>query len=170
VNNISDISEWYNKFIKEAELVDQGSARGTIVVRPYGFALWKRTQQVLGGEINKNGVEDAYFPAIIPEELLTKEKEHIEGFAPEFLRVHGRGGVIGVLRPTSEAVMYPLFAKWIHSYRDLPLRINQWCNVFRDEMRTYAFLRTSEFLWQEGHCVYASEEENKEAVFGFLKM
>lgn len=162
------ISEWYNKTIKEAGLIDQGPARGTIVLRPYGYSLWKQTQRVLGDAIEKNGVQDAYFPTIIPEELLTKEKDHIKGFAPEFLRVQGRGGIIGVLRPTSEAVMYPLFAKWIHSYRDLPLEINQWANVFRDELRTYAFMRTSEFLWQEGHCVYPSPEENEEAVMKFL--
>jgi prolyl-tRNA synthetase len=139
-------------------------------LRPYGYALWKQVQKVLGSAIEGSGVQDAYFPAIIPEELLTKEKEHVEGFAPEFLRVHGRGGVIGVLRPTSEAVMYPLFKKWIQSYRDLPLKLNQWCNVFRDELRTYAFMRTSEFLWQEGHCVYASAEENEEAVMNFLRV
>lgn len=166
----NQVSEWYNKIIKEASLVDQGPARGTMVVRPYGYALWKRTQRVLGDEIERRGIQDAYFPAIIPEALLTKEKEHIEGFAPEFLRVHGRGGVIGVLRPTSEAVIYPLFAKWTQSYRDLPLKINQWCNVFRDELRTYAFMRTSEFLWQEGHCVYATERENEEAVMDYLRM
>jgi prolyl-tRNA synthetase len=164
------VSEWYNRVIKEAGLVDQGPARGTIVLRPYGYAPWKRIQTVLGSVIEAQGVQDAYFPAIIPEAFLTREKEHVEGFAPEFLRVHGRDGVIGVLRPTSEAAMYPLFAKWIHSYRDLPLKINQWCNIFRDELRTYAFMRTSEFLWQEGHCVYASKEENEEAVIDFLRM
>lgn len=166
----SKISEWYNRTIKEAKLVDQGPARGTIVLRPYGYSFWKETQKVLGQAIENNGVQDAYFPAIIPEELLTKEKDHIEGFAPEFLRVHGRGGVIGVLRPTSEAVMYPLFAKWIQSYRDLPLKLNQWSNVFRDELRTYAFMRTSEFLWQEGHCVYATDKENQAEVRKFLSM
>lgn len=164
------ISEWYNRIIKEAGLVDQGPARGTIVLRPYGYALWRQVQKVLGSAIEGGGVQDVYFPAIIPEELLTREKEHVEGFAPEFLRVHGRGGVIGVLRPTSEAVMYPLFKKWIQSYRDLPLKLNQWCNIFRDELRTYAFMRTSEFLWQEGHCVYTSAEENEEAVMNFLRM
>lgn len=164
------VSEWYNRVIKEAGLVDQGPARGTIVLRPYGYSFWKETQKVLGQAIEDNGVQDAYFPAIIPEELLKKEKDHIEGFAPEFLRVHGRGGVIGVLRPTSEAVMYPLFAKWISSYRDLPLKINQWSNVFRDELRTYAFMRTSEFLWQEGHCVYVTQKENEEEVRRFLSM
>jgi prolyl-tRNA synthetase len=163
------ISEWYNKIIKEAGLVDQGPARGTIVLRPYGFALWKQIQKFLGDDIEKNDVKDVYFPAIIPENLLTKEKEHIEGFAPEFLRVQSKGDIIGVLRPTSEAVMYPLFAKWIHSYR-VPLKINQWCNVFRDELRPYAFMRTTEFLWQEGHCVYSSSKENEEAVMNFLKM
>jgi len=164
------ISEWYNRVIKEAGLVDQGPARGTIVLRPSGYALWRYVQKTLGSAIENNGVQDVYFPAIIPEELLTREKQHVEGFAPEFLRVHGRGGVIGVLRPTSEAVMYPLFKKWIQSYRDLPLELNQWCNVFRDELRTYAFMRTSEFLWQEGHCVYASATENEEAVMKFLRM
>ena len=164
------ISEWYNRVIREAGLVDQGPARGTIVLLPYGYAPWKLTQKILGEAIEANDVQDAYFPAIIPEKLLTKEKEHVEGFAPEFLRVQGRSGIIGVLRPTSEAVMYPLFAKWIHSYRDLPLKVNQWCNVFRDELRTYPFIRTSEFLWQEGHCVYSSEEENEEAVMNFLRM
>jgi len=166
----SKLSEWYNKVIKEAELVDQGPARGTMVLRPYGYRLWKETQNVLGKAIEDNGVQDAYFPAIIPEELMTKEKEHIEGFAPQFLRVHGRGGVIGVLRPTSEAVMYPLFAKWINSYRDLPLKLNQWANVFRDELRTYPFMRTSEFLWQEGHCAYATDKENQSEVRRFLSM
>lgn len=167
---LDEVSEWYNKTIKEAGLVDQGPARGTIVLRPYGYALWKQVQKTLGSSIENNGVQDAYFPAIIPESLLTQEKEHVEGFAPEFLRVHGRGGIVGVLRPTSEAVMYPLFAKWIQSYRDLPVKINQWCNVFRDELRTYAFMRTSEFLWQEGHCVYATDEENQREVLHFLKM
>ncbi len=164
------ISEWYNKIIKEADLIDQGPAKGTMVFRPYGYALWKGVQKSLGFKIEKNGVEDAYFPAIIPEKLLVKEKDHIEGFSPEFLRVRGRSGEIGVLRPTSEAVMYPLFKKWIQSYRDLPLKVNQWCNVFRDELRTYALIRTSEFLWQEGHCVYASAKENEEAVMDFLNM
>lgn len=166
----SRISEWYNRVIKEAGLVDQGPARGTIVLRPYGYSFWKETQKVLGQAIEDNGVQDAYFPAIIPEELLTKEKDHIAGFAPEFLRVQGRGGIIGVLRPTSEAVMYPLFAKWIKSHRDLPLKLNQWSNVFRDELRTYAFMRTSEFLWQEGHCVYRTDEENQAEVRKFLSM
>lgn len=164
------VSEWYNRIIKEAGLIDQGPARGTIVLRPYGYALWKQVQKFLGATIEENGVKDAYFPAIIPENLLTKEKEHIEGFAPEFLRVQSKGNVVGVLRPTSEAVMYPLFAKWIQSYRDLPLQVNQWCNVFRDELRPYPFMRTTEFLWQEGHCVYASSKENEEAVMNFLKM
>jgi len=164
------LSEWYNKVIKEAGLVDQGLARGTIVLRPYGFALWKGIQSYLGNSIQEKGVEDAYFPAIVPEKFLTKEKEHIKGFAPEFLRVQGRGGIIGVLRPTSEAVMYPLFSKWIKSYKDLPLKINQWCNIFRDELRTYAFMRTSEFLWQEGHCAFANSEENEEAVMDYLEM
>lgn len=164
------ISEWYNRVIKEARLVDRGPARGTIVLRPYGYALWGKVQRVLGAAIEDNGVQDVYFPAIIPEELLTREKEHVEGFSPEFLRVQGRSGVIGVLRPTSEAVMYPLFRKWIQSYRDLPMELNQWSNVFRDELRTYAFMRTSEFLWQEGHCVYATAEENEEAVMKFLRM
>jgi len=164
------ISEWYNKIIKEAEVVDQGPTKGTIVFRPYGYALWKGVQKNLGSKIEENGVKDVYFPAIIPERLLVKEKDHIEGFAPEFLRVQGRSGEIGVLRPTSEAVMYPLFKKWINSYRDLPLKVNQWCNTFRDELRTYALIRTSEFLWQEGHCVYSSAEENERAVMKYLNM
>lgn len=164
------ISEWYNKTIKEAGLIDQGPTRGTIVLRPYGYALWKQTQRILGYAIEKSGVQDVYFPAIIPEEFLTREKEHVKGFAPEFLRVQGRNGVVGILRPTSEAVMYPLFAKWIQSYRDLPFLVNQWCNVFRDELRPYAFMRTTEFLWQEGHCVYATADENEKAVMNFLGM
>jgi len=164
------VSEWYNRIIKEAGLVDQGPARGTIVLRPYGFALWKQVQKVLGLAIEGSGVQDVYFPAIIPEELLTREKEHMEGFVPQFFRVHDKNRVIGVLRPTSEAVMYPLFKKWVQSHRDLPLKVNQWCNVFRDELRPYAFMRTLEFLWQEGHCVYASAKENEEGVMNFLKM
>lgn len=158
-----NISEWYNNVILKAELADYGPVKGTMVIRPYGYAIWERVQQELDAKIKSGGVQNAYFPLFIPHSLLEKEKEHVKGFAPELAIVTIGGGEKLqdplVVRPTSETIMYAMYAKWIQSYRDLPLLINQWNNVVRWEKRTYLFLRTSEFLWQEGHTAHATEKE-----------
>lgn len=158
-----DVNEWYNDVCLRAELADYGAVRGTMVIRPYGFAIWKRVQEVLGGAIADAGVEDAYFPLFIPESFLKREAQHVKGFAPEIAWVTEAGGEKlaerVAVRPTSETIMYDTFSRWIQSHRDLPLRINQWANVVRWEKRTKLFLRTTEFLWQEGHTVHAAPEE-----------
>jgi prolyl-tRNA synthetase len=158
-----DLSDWYNRVVMLAELADYGPAKGTMIFRPYGYAIWEEIVKFMDGEIKKMGVENAYFPLLIPESLLKKEKEHVEGFAPELAVVTiGGGEDLGeklVVRPTSETSMYSSFSNWIKSWRDLPVRLNQWNNVVRWEKRTYLFLRTSEFLWQEGHTAHATHEE-----------
>lgn len=158
-----NIAEWYNDIILNAELADYGPAKGTMVIRPYGFALWEKIQQVLDQKFKDYGVQNAYFPLFIPHSLLEKEKEHVKGFAPELAIVtHGGGEKLAeplVVRPTSETIMYHMYAKWISSWRDLPMLINQWNNVVRWEMRTYLFLRTTEFLWQEGHTAHETNED-----------
>lgn len=163
-----NISEWYTDIILNTQLADYGPARGTMVIRPYGYAIWENTQKYLDAEIKKSGAENGYFPLFIPSSLFNKEKEHIEGFAPETAVVTiGGGEKLAdplIVRPTSEMVMYELYSKWIHSWRDLPMVINQWNNVVRWEKRTYLFLRTSEFLWQEGHGAHATKDENWERV------
>lgn len=157
-----NISDWYNDIVIKSELADYGPAKGTMVIRPYGYALWERVQEVFNVIIKKNGVQNAYFPMLIPMSFLQKEKEHVKGFSPELAVVTIGGGETLkeplAVRPTSETIMYAMFAKWIHSWRDLPLQINQWSNVVRWEKRTYLFLRTSEFLWQEGHTAHATHE------------
>ena len=159
-----NISDWYNDVVLKAELADYGPVRGTMVIRPYGYAIWEKVQEIFNGMIKKAGVENAYFPMFIPMSLLEKEKEHVEGFSPELAVVTIAGGEKLAeplaVRPTSETIMYAMFSKWIHSYRDLPLLLNQWCNVVRWEKRTYLFLRTTEFLWQEGHTAHAAHEED----------
>lgn len=159
-------SRWYADVIQLAEVADYGPARGTMVIRPYGYAIWENFQKEFDKIISKLGVENAYFPLFIPMKLLKKEKEHVEGFAPELAVVtHGGGKKLSeplAVRPTSETIMYEMYAKWISSWRDLPLKINQWNNVVRWEKRTYFFLRTLEFLWQEGHTVHATFEEAEE--------
>jgi prolyl-tRNA synthetase len=158
-----NISRWYTDVVLKAELADYGPVRGTMVIRPYGYAIWERVQEIFNKMIKSYGVENAYFPLLIPHSLLEKEKEHVKGFAPELAIVtHGGGKKLKeplVVRPTSETVMYEMYSKWIHSWRDLPLKINQWNNVVRWELRTYLFLRTAEFLWQEGHTVHKTEKE-----------
>jgi prolyl-tRNA synthetase len=158
-----DLSGWYNALVLQAGLADYGPAKGTMIVRPYGYALWEAIQRELDPRIKKHGVENAYFPLFIPESLLKKEKEHVEGFSPELavVTIGGNEPLAEplVVRPTSETIMYDTFSRWIKSWRDLPLKINQWCNVVRWEKRTYLFLRTSEFLWQEGHTAHATHEE-----------
>ena len=156
-----NVSDWYTDVVLKAELADYAPVKGTMVIRPYGYAIWERVQEVFNRMIRKAGVENAYFPLFIPYSLLEKEKEHVKGFSPELAIVTIGGGEKLkdplVVRPTSETIMYAMYAKWIHSWRDLPMQINQWNNVVRCEKRTYLFLRTSEFLWQEGHTAHEDE-------------
>ncbi len=158
-----DYSEWYLDVIKAADLADYGPVRGTMVIKPNGYAIWENIQQVLNEKFKETGVQNAYFPSLIPEGYLKREAEHVEGFAPECAVVtHAGGKKLDeplIVRPTSETIIYEMFSRWIESYRDLPLMINQWVNVVRWEMRTRLFLRTSEFLWQEGHTAHATREE-----------
>lgn len=158
-----DYSEWYLDIIKAADLADYSPVKGCMIIKPYGYALWERVQQVLDKKFKEYGVQNAYFPMLIPERLLKREEQHVEGFAPEVAVVtHAGGAKLDeplVVRPTSETIMYEVFKDWVHSYRDLPLLINQWANVVRWEMRTKPFLRTTEFLWQEGHTVHKDEAD-----------
>jgi prolyl-tRNA synthetase len=158
-----DIAAWYNDVVLRAELADYSPVKGMMVFRPEGFAIWEHIQSVVDRGIKARGVRNAYFPILIPESYLQKEKEHVKGFSPQVAVVTEAGGKKLaeplVVRPTSETIMYELFSKWIHSYRDLPLLLNQWGSVVRWELRTYLFMRTSEFLWQEGHTAHTSESE-----------
>src|SRR3954463_12571005 len=148
-------SEWYQQVIRAADLAETSPVRGCMVIKPWGYALWESMQRVLDQMFKDTGHQNAYFPLFIPQSFLSREAEHVEGFAPETAVVtHGGGKELEeplVVRPTSETIIYAMYAKWIQSYRDLPLLINQWANVVRWEMRTRLFLRTTEFLWQEGH-------------------
>jgi prolyl-tRNA synthetase len=158
-----NISRWYTDIIQVAKLADYGPARGTMVIRPYGYRIWEFVQKDFNKSIQALGAENAYFPLFIPMKLLQREKDHVKGFSPELAIVtHGGGKKLAeplVVRPTSETIMYEMYAKWISSWRDLPLKINQWNNVVRWEKRTYFFLRTLEFLWQEGHTAHATYDE-----------
>jgi len=158
-----DFSAWYNEVVLRAELADYSPVRGCMVIRPNGYGVWERMQRALDDMFKATGVRNAYFPLLIPESFLQKEAQHVEGFAPEAAVVtHGGGKKLEeplVIRPTSETIIYSMFAKWVQSYRDLPLLINQWANVVRWEMRTRLFLRTLEFLWQEGHTAHATHDE-----------
>lgn len=158
-----DFSQWYLDLVTAAELADYSAVKGCMIIRPYGYRIWELMQADLDKRIKAAGVQNAYFPLFIPESFLKKESEHVEGFAPEVAVVTHAGGKDLeeklVVRPTSETIIYDTYAKWIQSYRDLPLLINQWANVVRWEMRTRPFLRTTEFLWQEGHTVHATKEE-----------
>jgi len=168
------ISEWYTDVILRAELADYTPVKGCMVIRPYGYALWEAVQKFMDPLIKERGVWNAYFPLFIPEQFLKKEKEHVEGFSPEVAVVTYAGGEELkeklIVRPTSETIMYEMYKQWVHSWRDLPVLINQWNNVVRWEKRTYLFMRTSEFLWQEGHCAHLTHEENMETVMWALKM
>ncbi|HEU4763972.1 MAG TPA: proline--tRNA ligase [Gemmatimonadales bacterium] len=159
----ADFSAWYNELIARAELADYSPVRGCMVIRPNGYAIWEQMQRALDQMFKDTGHQNAYFPLFIPQSFLSKEAEHVEGFAPETAVVtHGGGKELEeplVVRPTSETIIYAMYAKWIQSYRDLPVLINQWANVVRWEMRTRLFLRTTEFLWQEGHTAHATEAE-----------
>jgi prolyl-tRNA synthetase len=158
-----DFPRWYQDVIAKAELADNGPVRGTMVIRPYGYALWEQMQAEVDRRIKAAGAENAYFPLFIPEAYLRREAEHVEGFSPELAVVtHGGGKQLEepvVVRPTSETVIGEFMAKWVQSYRDLPLLLNQWANVVRWELRPRVFLRTSEFLWQEGHTAHATYED-----------
>jgi prolyl-tRNA synthetase len=158
-----NISEWYQDVVTKANLAEYSEVKGTIIIKPNGYAIWEKVQTVLDLWFKEGGVKNVYFPMFIPYSLLKKEKEHMEGFSPELAIVEHAGGEKLaeplVVRPTSETIMYKTFVNWIQSYRDLPLKINQWCNVVRWEKRTYPFLRTSEFLWQEGHTAHATYED-----------
>jgi len=170
----NDLSEWYQAVCYKAELVSLAPVRGCIVLRPYGFALWERLQAELDARFKATGHENAYFPLLIPEHLLTREAEHVEGFAPEVAWVtHGGNEKLAerlAIRPTSEVVIGVMYAEWIQSYRDLPILINQWANVMRWEKRTRPFLRTAEFLWQEGHTAHATESEAAAEVSQMLEV
>jgi prolyl-tRNA synthetase len=162
----TDFSAWYNELVLRAELADYSPVRGCMVIRPNGYGIWERMQRALDDMFKATGHVNAYFPLFIPESFLSKEAQHVEGFAPETAVVtHGGGKKLEealVVRPTSETIIYSMFAKWVQSYRDLPLLYNQWANVVRWEMRTRLFLRTMEFLWQEGHTAHATHDEAEE--------
>lgn len=158
-----DSAAWYTTLIQLADLADYGPAKGTMIIKPYGYAIWELAQAALDAEIKKHGIGNSYFPLFIPMSFLEKEKSHVEGFAPELAVVTIGGGEQLeeplAVRPTSETIMYNAYAKWLQSYRDLPIQMNQWNNVVRWEKRTTPFLRTSEFLWQEGHTAHATHKE-----------
>lgn len=167
-----DFAAWYNDVVMRAELADYSPVRGCMVIRPNGYGIWELMQAALDTMFKETGHRNAYFPLLIPESFLAKEAEHVEGFAPETAVVTRGGGKELeeplVIRPTSETVIYAMFSKWIQSYRDLPLLINQWANVVRWEMRTRLFLRTTEFLWQEGHTAHATNEQAEEETLLIL--
>jgi len=161
-----DFAAWYNEVVQRAELADYSPVRGSMVIRPWGFGIWERMQRALDDKLKATGHENAYFPLLIPMSFIEKEAEHVEGFRPELAVVTHAGGKELeeplVIRPTSETVILAMYAKWVQSYRDLPILLNQWCNVVRWELRTRLFLRTAEFLWQEGHTAHATADEAEE--------
>jgi prolyl-tRNA synthetase len=167
-----DFPAWYQDVVARAELADNGPVRGTMVIRPYGFAIWERMQAELDARIKAAGAVNAYFPIFIPEAYLRQEAQHVEGFSPELAVVTHAGGKEleepVVVRPTSETIINAYFSKWIQSYRELPLLINQWANVVRWELRPRLFLRTTEFLWQEGHTAHASQAEARQYALDIL--
>jgi prolyl-tRNA synthetase len=180
-----DFSAWYNDVVQEAQLAEHSGVKGCMVIRPYGFGLWENMQRALDSMFKETGHQNAYFPLFIPQSYMSKEADHVEGFAKECavvthhrLRAAAGGGVEPdpeslleeplVIRPTSETIIWSTFSRWIQSYRDLPLLINQWCNVVRWEMRTRLFLRTAEFLWQEGHTAHATAQEAQEETMRML--
>ena len=169
-----DYSAWYGDVIAAAELADYSPVRGCMVIRPHGYAIWEKIHDALDRMIKETGHRNAYFPLFIPESFLKKEAQHVEGFAPHCAVVtHGGGKKLEenlYVRPTSETIIYSMYAKWISSWRDLPLLINQWANVVRWEMRTRLFLRTMEFLWQEGHTAHATHEEAEEETLKILEL
>lgn len=176
VENLADIEtnfpQWYTDVVKKTQLADYGPVKGTMVIRPYGYAIWENIQRELDTRFKATGHSNAYFPLLIPMSFFTKEAEHVEGFAPEVAVVtHAGGEELAeplAIRPTSETIIGNMYSKWLQSYRDLPILINQWANVMRWEKTTRPFLRTSEFLWQEGHTVHATEQEAEEETMKML--
>ncbi len=170
----TDFAGWYTDVVLKTDLVDYGPVKGTMVIKPYGYAIWEQIQDYANKRFKAVGVQNAYFPMFIPESYLKREAEHVEGFAPEVAVVTYAGGQELneklIVRPTSETIICEMFAKWIKSYRDLPVRMNQWCNVVRWEKTTRPFLRTSEFLWQEGHTVYPTAEQAQQDVERMLNI
>ena len=184
----NNFSAWYNELVTKAELAENGPVRGCMIIKPYGFAIWEKIQQLLDNAFKETGHVNAYFPLFVPKSYLSKEATHVAGFAKECAVVthyrlkeaeNGVGVVVDpeakleeelIVRPTSEAIIWRTYKNWIQSYRDLPLLVNQWCNVVRWEMRTRLFLRTSEFLWQEGHTAHATQEEAKEEAKNMLHL
>ncbi len=169
-----DFSKWYLDVIAAADLADYTPVRGCMTIKPNGYAIWEKIQNILGGMIKETGHRNAYFPIFIPKSFLEKEADHIEGFAPELAVVTYAGGKKLneelVVRPTSETIIYDSYSRWIKSWRDLPVLVNQWCNVVRWELRTKPFVRTSEFLWQEGHTAHATHKEAEKKMFQMIKM
>ena len=182
-----DYARWYTDVVQKAELADYGPVKGTMVIRPYGYAIWELLQEAFDSRFKATGHVNAYFPLLIPKSFLAREAEHVEGFAKECavvthyrLRASSEGGLEVdpeskleeelVVRPTSETIIWAMYKRWINSYRDLPILINQWANIVRWEMRTRLFLRTSEFLWQEGHTAHATEEEAREEALRILDL
>lgn len=167
-------SKWYLDIIKEAQLAEYASVKGCMVIKPYGYAIWESIRKILDDKIKKTGVDNAYFPLLIPERFLKKEADHVEGFSPEVAAVTYAGGKrlkeALIIRPTSETIIYETFSRWINSYRDLPILINQWVNVLRWEMRPRLFLRTTEFLWQEGHTAHANLKEAEKRALMMLEI
>lgn len=181
-------SQWYNELVVKADLAEQSAVRGCMVIKPYGYAIWEKMQHELDSMFKQSGVQNAYFPLLIPKSFLSKEADHVEGFAKECAVVthyrlmndpNGKGVVVDpsarleeelIIRPTSETIIWNTYRNWINSYRDLPLLVNQWANVFRWEMRTRLFLRTAEFLWQEGHTAHASKEEAQDKAIEMLNV
>ncbi len=169
-----DFAQWYVDVVTKADLVDYAPVRGCVVFKPYGYNLWERTQAALDHRFKATGHQNAYFPLLIPESFLLRESEHVEGFTPEVLWVSTGGDELLqerlAIRPTSEAIIGPMYSRWVQSYRDLPILINQWCNVVRWEKATRPFLRTTEFLWQEGHTAHATAEEAQEETLRMLEV
>ena len=169
-----DFSKWYNDVVLQAELADYAPVKGCMIIRPYGYAIWENIQKMMDIDIKKMGVNNAYFPLLVPEKFFQKEAEHVEGFNPQVAWVtYGGGKKLEeklAIRPTSETIMYDSFSNWIHSHRDLPFKINQWANIVRWEMRPRLFLRTMEFLWQEGHTAHATEKEADKMTMEALEM
>src|SRR5687768_6348113 len=181
-------SEWYNEIVKRADLAENSAVRGCMVIKPYGFAIWEKMQRALDDMFKETGHQNAYFPLLVPKSFLEKEEEHAEGFAKECAVVthyrlkanpDGKGLIVDpnakleeelIIRPTSEAVIWSTYKNWIQSWRDLPILINQWANVMRWEMRTRLFLRTSEFLWQEGHTAHETAAEAREETMKMLEV
>jgi prolyl-tRNA synthetase len=181
-------SQWYNELVVKADLAEQSAVRGCMVIKPYGYAIWEKIQRQLDDMFKETGVQNAYFPLLIPKSFLSKEAEHVKGFAKECAVVthyrlkssdDGKSVIVDpeakleeelIIRPTSETIIWNTYRNWIHSYRDLPLLINQWANVFRWEMRTRLFLRTAEFLWQEGHTAHSTSKEAEEEAIRMINL